>query len=774
MINGYFLPPKTKDNEEKKRFGFWGNLPLSRKLLLAFGVLFVFAAIIATNTLTGLNKTQAAYENALAHGIEIRRLSDQLEISLLQARFDEKSSILRWQEQGLDTAFINHVTSYKLNVTDMREDIKQLALFGTQAATVSTGNITQAQYETDIASLTQNVDAYEKSFISLVNAFNKKGTDKNTDLESEFRISARNIEEKINGQTNLLQLELTFINARRSERYYLDQGKQIYIVEVQTLISRLKDQIAETDQLEPRAKTELLTLADTYMTAFNALVELDKEIADNNENLINASNAVESLTAKFKNLGEQLASEDINTARVNNTQTFTWSIIIMFITLVFSILLTVTLSQQLKRPIISLTRIAQEISGGKFDLQAQITSADEIGALAQTFNYMTFQLRGALQNLDRRAKEMEQQAVQLELTSQQSKKLARQLQSITEISHYISTEKDLKKLLPLITQTISKEFGFYHVGIFLLDDSRKFAVLLAANSPGGQKMLLRQHSLEVGQTGIVGNVTATGNPRIAADTGSDAIYFNNPDLPQTHSELALPLKTEGQVIGALDIQSMDINAFNEEDVEALKTLADQVSLAIQNARLFDQLKKTLSETESIQRKYIREAWSRMPKEEKLIGYRYSVAGTIELDNETKITENKSKKDKQSIDVPIILRGETIGTLSVQVPINEHISADQIELIKAVAERVALSAENARLFEETTRRAESERIISDITSKIGTSVRTESILRTAAEELSQLLDDADIFIDLQTTNNNEKIAGQNIPINAVDKGNHESE
>jgi len=681
---------------------------------------------------------------------------------------------LRWREQGLDTAFANYVNSYSQNVVDMREDIKQLALFGTQAATVSTGNITQAQYEADIASLTQNVNAYEKSFIALVDAFNRKGTDKNTDLESEFRISARNIEEKINDQTNLLQLELTFINTRRSERYYLDLGKQIYIVEVQTLISRLKSQIAETDQLEPRAKTELLTQVDTYLTAFNALVELDREIAVNNENLINASSAVESLTAKFKNLGEKLATEDINTARVNNAQTFTLSIIIVFIALVFSILLAVTLSQQLTRPIISLTRIAQEISAGKFNLQAKVTSADEIGTLAQTFNYMTFQLQGALQNLDHRAKEMEQQAVQLELTSQQSKKLARQLQSITEISHYISTEKDLKKLLPLITQTVSKEFGFYHVGIFLLDDSKKFAVLRAANSPGGQKMLLRQHSLAVGQTGIVGNVTATGNPRIAADTGADAIYFDNPDLPQTHSELALPLKTEGQVIGALDIQSTDFNAFIEEDVEALKTLADQVSLAIQNARLFDQLKKTLSETESIQRKYIRETWNRLPIEEKIIGYQYSVAGSIALNDQTKIIVSEDKKDKRSINVPIVLRGETIGALSVQVPINEHISADQIELIKAVAERVALSAENARLFEETTRRAESERIISDITSKIGTSVRTESILRTTAKELSQLLDDADIFIDLQSTNNNEKIAGQNIPINALDKGKHESE
>ena len=125
--------------------------------------------------------------------------------------------------------------------------------------------------------------------------------------------------------------------------------------------------------------------------------------------------------------------------------------------------------------------------------------------------------------LTSRAKELEQQTVQLELTSQQSEKRADELQTIAEIARYISTEKDLKNLLPLITQTVSERFGFYHVGIFLLDDSGKFAVLLAANSPGGQKMLQRQHKLEVGQIGIVGNVTATGIPRIALDTGADAV-----------------------------------------------------------------------------------------------------------------------------------------------------------------------------------------------------------------------------------------------------------
>ena len=262
-------------------------------------------------------------------------------------------------------------------------------------------------------------------------------------------------------------------------------------------------------------------------------------------------------------------------------------------------------------------------------------------------------------------------------------------------------------------------------------------------------MLARGHQLKIGEQGIVGNVTQTGKPRIALDVGADITYFTSLELSSTHSEMALPLRIEGQVIGALDIQSTEINAFSDDDVEALATLADQVSLAIQNARLFDQTEKTLAEADAIQRQYLRETWSRLPREEKLTGYRYSIAGVIPLDEGTEIITRNDAGNKQEISVPIILRGETIGTLSVQVPKNEHVNTDQVDLIKAVAERVALSAENARLFEETSRRAERERIISDIASKIGTSVRTESILRTTATELSQLLDGADIFINLNT-------------------------
>ena len=433
------------------------------------------------------------------------------------------------------------------------------------------------------------------------------------------------------------------------------------------------------------------------------------------------------------------------------TSTFN-SLSLLLLTMGASIFVMTYLSSTITTPLGNLATAAQDIAAGNLSARVNIKTKDEVGALAGVFNIMTSQLQELVASLEARVSE---RTAELETEKRQSDARAKQFEAITKVAGTISATQNLQELLPQISKVISEQFGFYHVGIFLNDPTNQVAILGAANSEGGKKMLQRSHQLKIGEQGIVGYVTQTGKPRIALDVGEDVNYFNNPDLPSTHSEMALPLKAGNQVIGALDIQSTEVGAFTDEDFETLSALANQVSLAIQNARLFDQTKKTLVESESIQRQYIRETWGRLPKEEKLSGFRYSVAGAIPLDDETKIAAGEDTKGKREIRVPIILRGETIGTLSVHVPMSEHTSADQVDLIKAVAERVALSAENARLFEETIRRAERERIISDITSKIGTSVRTESILRTTATELSQLLDDADIFINLQTTNKDKQ-------------------
>ncbi len=204
-----------------------------------------------------------------------------------------------------------------------------------------------------------------------------------------------------------------------------------------------------------------------------------------------------------------------------------------------SALLSLVVAQRLTKPIANLTETANEIMRGNLKARATVDSQDEIGQLSETFNAMTIQLQETLLGLETRVAE---RTAELEESSQKLQIRANQFEAIAQLARAITSIQDLDTLLPRITKLVSQQFGFYHVGLFLLDESRQYAVLSAANSEGGQHMLARKHRLGVGQTGIVGYVTSTGNPRIALDTGTDAVYFDNPDLPDTHSEMALPLR----------------------------------------------------------------------------------------------------------------------------------------------------------------------------------------------------------------------------------------
>jgi GAF domain-containing protein len=257
-------------------------------------------------------------------------------------------------------------------------------------------------------------------------------------------------------------------------------------------------------------------------------------------------------------------------------------------------------------------------------------------------------------------------------------------------------------------------------------------------------MLKRGHKLKIGEQGIVGFAISTGKPHISLDVGEDAVYFNNPDLPNTRSEMALPLKIGQTVVGALDVQSTEGSAFNDEDISVLSLLADQVSMAIENARLFDQSRKALAESELLYRQYLRQAWNKLPNEQNLTGFRFTARGATpiepnQLENSAHISDGGTGEliDPQ-LSIPIAIRGEIIGTLSVQNPAENNLNADQIDLVNAVAERVGLSAENARLFEETTRRAERERLVSDITVKIRSTNDPNKMVLIAVEELKQAL------------------------------------
>jgi GAF domain-containing protein len=335
-----------------------------------------------------------------------------------------------------------------------------------------------------------------------------------------------------------------------------------------------------------------------------------------------------------------------------------------------------------------------------------------------------------------------EQTAGLAVANEINERRTAQLEAIAQISRTISSMQILGELLPQITQTISESFGFYHVGIFLLDESKENAILSAANSEGGKKMLERNHRLRVGGIGIVGFVTNTGQPRIALDVGMDTAYFNNPDLPDTHSEIALPLGIGNNVFGALDVQSTETNAFSQEDINILSTLANQVSIAIQNARSYEQTQEALMQAKAASTQASQQQWKQFLTQEPVEGYTFDGIGTKKYDP-------SGNEKPYGFSVPLILRGTRIGTLKLSASNPERKwTDDEIDMAKATAERATIALENARLIQEAKRQAIKEQTISEVTGKIGASINLKNVLQTAVEELGRALPGSEVFIKFE--------------------------
>jgi GAF domain-containing protein len=374
------------------------------------------------------------------------------------------------------------------------------------------------------------------------------------------------------------------------------------------------------------------------------------------------------------------------------------------------------------------------------------------------------QARSAMQELSTSLSELNALRVELEQrvedrTSELSRR-ASQLEAVASVARTIAFVQDLDVLLPTITRLVSQRFGFYHVGIFLLDAQRKYAVLRAANSAGGQRMLDRQHQLPLDEHSIVGYAMSRGEARVALDVGTDSVHFNNPDLPETRSEMAIPLRVAGKVIGALDVQSTEINAFSEEDVNVLSTLADQIAIAIENARLFSETKKALEDAQLTFERYAQREWRSFVRQVKQRGYIFDGKHVLPLDPNVRRESVQAalqtgrlslEKASTTIAVPLKLRGQTIGVLDVRSKNGQRQwRQDEIAMLEAAAERAALALENARLVESAQRRAARERAIGDISGKIGSVSSVESILQTAVEELGRKIGGAtEVTLEIDT-------------------------
>jgi len=354
--------------------------------------------------------------------------------------------------------------------------------------------------------------------------------------------------------------------------------------------------------------------------------------------------------------------------------------------------------------------------------------------MQSTFQMLTIE-RAQLENRVReRTDELETRAIQLRSSASVSKTIA-EIQNISE-------------LMETTTRLTSEQFGYYYVGLYLLDERKKTAFLQAASSDTGKQLVGQGFRVEKDRFNLFNRVVEYNRPYISSDIDG-ANFIRDVNFPLTRSRMLLPLTVRNDVIGLLDMHSDQSQSFNMQDAEILQTLADLVAISIDNVRLINETKNLVLQLETNSSVQIRETWTKFTSRHKP-AYQYTPAGVRPL-----FASNR-QDNLEGLRVPLILHGQNIGNILLKRKGNQTATWSERErvLVEKVANQVALALENSRLVDETQKNALRDQVIANISARVRETLDVESVLRTATTELRRVFDlkEAEISIGAPQTEN----------------------
>jgi len=396
---------------------------------------------------------------------------------------------------------------------------------------------------------------------------------------------------------------------------------------------------------------------------------------------------------------------------------------------------------RIARPITALTQVATQITNGNLEQRAEIAERNEIGLLATAFNTMTSQLRELIGSLEDR------------VTARTER-----LEIVATLGERLSAILKVEELLTEVVNQIKDRFNYYHAHIYLLDDTGQNLVVAEGVGEAGAVMKAKGHSIPLNApTSLVARAARTGEIVTVDNVRQAEDWLPNPLLPNTYSEMAVPIVLEGQVVGVLDVQQDRVAGLDEADANLLRSLVNQVAVAIRNARLFDEVETALAEAYAAQARYTEQSWEKAKIVTRQGQYHYvqphaptlteaqtqalaaAKVQALQQHRSLTLTPNGNNSEVTAVVSPIILRQVPIGSLQICSSSPDQVwTEDDLEIVEVITQELARVAENLRLFEETRERASYEQTVRQITDKLRAAPDLDTLLETAARELGQRL------------------------------------
>jgi GAF domain-containing protein/HAMP domain-containing protein len=734
------------------------NVRLLPKLSISVGAALLGLMLISAITIYANVSLQNQVTETLNRQQELADLTASTNVTLLDIQNRASRFYDAWTVDGFEDATTGgFLEARRVHLDPLQKALLQVRDLSTQLAELEPDDDTLA----DVTRIANSVDEFERTVLQMSDQMESLGHQSTGSLG---RLNAYKQElGELVGDLNLVPLSASLLEMGQVEQSFFSRSDAAAAQQTVRLNNQLQQQVAAADvsDIPLGDKTRLIYLLGRYQDEFSAATDVHLALQASRANLVERSDATASLVNTLLVKQQAKLGAAVESFEARRTSSVITVIGLALLTLFTSATAAYFVAGKVILPLRELGQTADLLGAGDLTVRAVVHGQDEIGTTASAFNVMADRLGDLLAGLEQEV-------------ADRTRDLTRRtgyLEASVEVGRAASSILETDELLRQVVELIRNQFDLYYVGLFLLDSDREWAVLRAGTGSAGHAMMARGHRIPIGQ-GMIGWSIANAAARVASDASGDVVRLATQELPDTRSEAAVPLRSRSQVLGALSVQATRPDAFDETAVSALQSMADQVAVALDNARLYSASQEALETARRAYGELGRAHWADLIRHRAKLGYRTDERGTAPIAPDApwskemlRVVDSGSVAsgealsgeqsgttvggDRHPLVIPIRAHGQVIGVIDTYKPgDNGGWTTDEIEMIRNITSQLALALDNARLHQETQMRVLREKLAAEIAARLRETLEVEAVLRTAVDDIYDALDLDELSIILE--------------------------